>query len=37
MYEDIVDSLIREYPYLMTYRDLPPSSARVRSLMAVVK
>ncbi|XP_071173906.1 sterile alpha motif domain-containing protein 3-like isoform X2 [Mytilus edulis] len=28
MYEDVVDGLIREFPYLLTYGGLPPSSAR---------
>jgi hypothetical protein len=37
MYEDIVDSLIRDYQYLIPYRALPPPSARVRSSMDEVK
>lgn len=33
MYEDTVDGLIREYPYLLNYGDLPASSARVSGIV----
>lgn len=30
MYEDIVDGIVSEYPYLLTCGGLPATSARVR-------